>query len=142
MSTATNLKLNFTEKDIKFFFNELRKASIIWSGRTEALRMARKKVFVRRAKNGKKIFKFHWQCAKCRKWFRNQGDMQVDHIKEIGGVTEFFKSMKQDWNKVFNSFFPRPVKKHMQVLCVPCHSRKTAAYLAAPKRFERKMRER
>lgn len=140
-STPTLLRNNYTEKDIKFFFNELRKASIIWSGRNEALKRSSKKVFVRRSKMGKKIYKTHWQCAKCSKWYRNVGDVQVDHIVEIGGVTEFFNKMKQDWNKVFAAMFPRPVWKHLQVLCCICHQKKTKAFMSASLRYERKRRD-
>ena len=135
MLSTTSTNKNFhTEEDVKFIFNELRKASIIWSGRTECLRRARKKVFEGLTKRGKKKFKFHWQCAKCKEWFRNEADMEVDHITEIGGVTSF----KGDWNKMMRAIFPRPVSKHLQCICVICHQKKTAAFMNARNRFERK----
>ena len=59
---------NLTDEDVVFLFNELRKSSIIWSGRKEALANARKKVFSHRAKNGNAQYKYHWQCAICGKW--------------------------------------------------------------------------
>ncbi len=130
---STNKNVH-TKEDIKFFFNELRKATIIWRGRTEALRMARKKVFVRYSKKGKKIFKLHWKCSKCEKWYRDSADVEVDHITEIGGITEF----DGDWNKVFLKMFPRPIKDFLQVLCKICHQKKTKAYMSASLRYERK----
>lgn len=123
-----------TEEDIRFLFNELRKSSLIWSGRKEILKLARQKVFVRRAKNGNAVYKFQWQCAVCKKWFKNENEMEVDHIEEIGGVTEFSKDILQG----IANMFPRPVEKHLQVLCIPCHLRKTKRFMSAAHKFERK----
>lgn len=123
-----------TKDDIEFLFNELRRASITWSGRKEVLRMARKKVFVRRAKNGNAIYKYMWQCAKCSEWFKNQKDMEVDHIVEIGGVSGF----TGDWNVTIHNIFPRPVEKHLQVLCCVCHMIKTNQYNSARTKYKRK----
>lgn len=125
---------NLTQEDIEFLFNELRKASIIWSGRKEVLRAARRKVFVRRAKNGNPVYKFQWQCAKCMRWFRQESEMEVDHIEEIGGVGGF----TGDWNETIGRIFPRPVTDHLQALCIPCHLRKTKKYLAAHLKYDRK----
>lgn len=125
---------NLTKEDISFLFNELRKASVIWSGRKEILKLSRKKVFVRRAKNGNAIYKYHWQCAKCKKWSLRETDMEVDHITEIGGVTGF----TGDWNLVMGKMFPRPVEKYLQVLCASCHSIKTGLYVSANRKYKRK----
>lgn len=127
-------KLSLTEEDIKFLFNELRKSSIVWAGRKEALKLSRKKVFVRRAKNGNPVYKYQWQCAKCKKWFLKETDLEVDHIKEIGGITEF----KGDWNETINKIFPRPIEEHLQCLCHVCHSRKTGIYMSANNKWQRK----
>jgi hypothetical protein len=126
-----------TEEDVKFLFNELRKASIIWDGRKEVLKLARKKVFVRRAKNGNPVFKYQWQCAICKKWTKNVQEMEVDHITEIGGITEY----RGDWNEVIGRIFARPVEKHFQALCIPCHLKKTKLYTSALHKFKRKTRE-
>ena len=134
MSTIKNK--THTEEDAKFIFNELRKASIIWSGRKEILRLARKKVFVRRAKNGNPIYKYQWQCALCKNWTRNEKEMEVDHIVEIGGVSLFLKN--RDWNEVAEKMFPRPVEAHLQCLCVSCHLRKTNLFNSARSKWERK----
>lgn len=124
-----------TPEDIKFLFNELRKASIIWSGRKECLALARKKVFVRRAKNGKAIYKFHWQCAVCENWFDKEDSMEVDHIVEIGGVG----GHTGDWNATIARIFPRPIQDHLQALCIPCHLRKTGLYNSANNKWKRKV---
>lgn len=124
----------FTEADIKFVFNELRKSSVIWDGRKEVLRRASKKVFVRRSKTGKAIYKLHWQCSPCQKWFKDIRQLEVDHIVEIGGVSEF----KGDWNETIRKILPRPVEKHLQVICITCHQKKTKAYMSAYGKWERK----
>ena len=131
-----NAQKLLTSDDIKYIYNELRKASIIWQGRKECLALARKKVFVRRAKNGNPVYKYHWQCADCENWFKQESDMEVDHIVEIGGVTSFCG----DWNKMIERIFPRPVQDHLQCLCIPCHARKTGRYNAAPSKFTRKIK--
>lgn len=123
-----------SKADIIFLYNELRKASVIWSGRKEALKLARKKVFVRRAKSGRPVSKLNWQCAVCLKWFRNEKEMEVDHIVEIGGIGDF----NGDWNETIARIFPRPVSDHLQVCCAPCHLKKTAAYKNARLRYQRK----
>lgn len=128
-----NKKLLATE-DTRHIFNELRRASIKWSGRKEVLLLCRKKVFVRYSKSGKAIYKFKWQCASCLKWFGNEKDLEVDHIKEIGGITEF----TGDWNETIAKIFPRPVSEHLQGLCLSCHKIKTARYSSARSRYERK----
>lgn len=132
------VKNNLTEEDVRFLFNELRKASIIWEGRKEVLRLARKKVFVRRAKNGNPIYKYQWQCAICNKWFKQETEMEVDHKVEIGGVTGF----TGDWNETLNKMFPRPVVEHLQCCCQSCHQRKTKKYLSARSKYVRKKKVR
>lgn len=101
------------------------------------MRLARKKVFEKRAKSsGNAVYKYHWQCAKCRKWFRDEACMEVDHKVEIGGVTSF----NGDWNEMVAKVLPRPVQDHLQALCVWCHARKTKNYMAASSQWERKKR--
>lgn len=130
---STKIK-SLTTEDIKFIINELRKASIIWSGRKEVLQCARKKVMEGRTKQGMPKYKYHWQCAKCSNWFRDVNQVEVDHIVEIGGITEF----DGDMNKLIAKIFPRPVTEHLQVLCVSCHLKKTKTYMAASHKFTRK----
>jgi 5-methylcytosine-specific restriction endonuclease McrA len=131
---STTKENNFSEHDIKFLFNELRKSSIIWSGRKEVLQSCRRKVFIRRAKNGNAVYKYEWQCAKCSKWTRNEKEMEVDHIVEIGGVSEF----NGDWNETIKKIFPRPVLEHLQALCISCHLKKTRLYASARTKYIRK----
>ena len=125
---------NLTQEDIEFLFNELRKASIKWKGRSELLSLARRKVFVRRAKNGKPIYKYYWQCAVCSEWVKDIKKVEVDHISEIGGVSGF----TGDWNEMISRIFPRPVSEHLQCLCIACHQRKTSLYNSARSRWKRK----
>jgi 5-methylcytosine-specific restriction endonuclease McrA len=127
----------FSDEDVAYIYNALRKATIQWSGRAECFRLARKKVFVRRSKSsGKPIYKLQWQCAECREWFRDPGSMEVDHKKEIGGIGSF----NGDWTEMISKVFPRPVEEHLQLLCVYCHLKKTKAFAAANSKWQRKPR--
>lgn len=123
------MKTKLTPDDIKFVINELRHGSVKWSGRREALDRARKKVFQRRSKKGKRIFKFYWQCAKCEEWFRNENEVEVDHIKEVGPFCG-------DWNRFLLRLFPEV--DGLQVLCLVCHLKKTNIYNSARTRWQRK----
>lgn len=116
--------------DIRFIINALRHASIKWEGRAAALKRARKKVFVRIAKNGNKVFKLYWMCAKCEKWFREETQMEVDHVVEIG-------SFNGDLNEYCERMFDRDPDA-LQVLCVKCHLKKTKAFNAANTKWKRK----
>lgn len=124
----------FLDEDIAHIFNALRQATVKWKGRAEILRLSRKKVFVRRAKSGAPVYKYQWQCAICKEWYRNEADMEVDHITEIGGVGGF----TGDWNETIFKIMPRPVEKYLQCLCRVCHLRKTKNFLSASKQWERK----
>lgn len=131
----SNKKLqSLTTEDIRFLYNELRKSSIVWDGRQEVLRACRRKVFVRRAKNGNAIYKYEWQCAICSQWTKNSKEMEVDHIVEIGGVTGYTGS----FDEVIAKMFPRPVLEHLQALCILCHLRKTNQYNSARTKWKRK----
>lgn len=124
----------FSKEDVEFIFNQMRQSSVKWKGRAECLRLARKKVLEGHTKKGKPIYKYHWQCAICSSWYRNEADMEVDHIVEIGGATSF----NGDWNEMIRKIFPRPVKDHLQALCVFCHLRKTKNFMSAQGQWERR----
>ncbi len=116
------------KEDIKFIRNELRQISIRWRGRSECLRRARKKVFQRTSKEGEKIFKLYWQCNICKNWRRNAGDMEVDHIVEIGTFV--------DWNSYMEKLFCG--QENLQAVCSNCHMKKTKAYNSAQTLWTRK----
>lgn len=85
---------------------------------------------MRYAKNGNPIYKYHWLCAKCEKWFRDEKKMEVDHVIEIG-------TFLGDWNSYLVKMFNRR-KDALQVLCVRCHLKKTMAFNAANTKWKRK----
>lgn len=115
------------KQTIDFIINLLRHGSVKWDTRKKALKRARKQV---QESSGKK--KFHWQCAKCLKWFRDQAQMEVDHIVEVG-------PFEGSWDH----FIPRLYCEldNLQVLCVDCHKLKTVGYVAKLKKSNRKKRE-
>jgi len=115
--------------DVEFIKNLLRQGSVKWKGRAECLRRARTRVIVRRGKFNQPIYKYHWQCAKCRLWSKNVDAMEVDHIIEIG-------TFNGDWNEyLFKLFSPQ---NNLQALCVACHLKKTKAFNSAATRWKRK----
>ena len=81
-----------------------------------------------RTRDGKVKFKYHWQCEKCRQWFRDQSSIEVDHIEEVG-----------PFNGNFDDYIKRMYcpQSNLQALCISCHSIKTAGY-SAHLRFSRK----
>lgn len=123
------MKNNLTPEDEKFIINILRQGSVKWPGRSECLRRARKKVFARKNKKGQSVYKFHWQCATCKEWRRDEKDMEVDHIIEIG-------PFNGDWNYFIPRIYAR--QNNLQALCVICHMKKTRAYNSARSMWTRK----
>ncbi len=124
-------KTRLTAEDVIFIKNILRRGTTKWKGRAECLRRARKKVFVRIGKKGQEIFKYHYQCASCKQWYRDQDSLEVDHIIEIGTFTG-------DWNDFIEKVYARPVEKHLQTLCLACHLKKTKKFNAAHLKYQRK----
>lgn len=59
----------------------------------------------------------HYKCAMCNKQFP-QTDIQVDHIDPVVAVTGFV-----DWNTFISRLFCK--ESNLQVLCKPCHSKKS-----------------
>ena len=113
--------------------NVLRLGTVTWSGRSECLRRARRYVIEGQTKKGKPVRKLHWQCATCMNWFRNESDMEVDHIIEIGkrpsSVDELLAYIKRMYCEQDN----------LQALCVSCHLKKTGTFVASQK-FTRKVK--
>jgi 5-methylcytosine-specific restriction endonuclease McrA len=124
------MKNSMPPDDVAWLRNAIREASIKWPGRAECLRRARRKKLEGYTKKGKPIYKFYWQCAKCGKWQRDELQMEVDHIVEIG-------SFEGDWNTYLARHFPDPATG-LQALCIVCHLKKTAVYNSARTRWSRK----
>lgn len=120
-----------TLDDQKYVMNLLRQGTVKWKGRAQCLRLARRRVLVRQSKKGKPVYKYHWQCAKCREWTAVEKDMEVDHIKEIGGF-------KGSWDDIVPKFYCG--QENLQALCISCHMKKTNAYNNASLQWKRKPR--
>lgn len=113
-----------TKDEISYVVNILRKGTMTWRGRTQALNAARIcKVEGVRA-NGKIRKKYYWKCCKCSQEFRDQSCVEVDHIIEIG-------PFKGDWNEFIARMYCG--QENLQVLCVVCHAKKTSGYNASRK---------
>lgn len=107
------------KKTEKHILNILRQGTITWHLRNEALKQCRKKFQEGYYKNGKEKWVYYYQCAKCKDWLRGSDQVEVDHIEEIGS-----------FNKDFDEYIRKMYcdLKNLQVLCVPCHKRKTASF--------------
>lgn len=110
--------MNWTPAKVNGFIRgAIRSGFRRWPPKYEALSAA----FV-----GKKINKKtgreakHYRCAKCRK-HHVAADVQVDHTDPVVCPKEGFK----DWDTYIERMFCGVEK--LQVLCKPCHKKKTAA---------------
>lgn len=119
-------------EDQIYIQNILRQGTIKWRGRNECLKRARKRVLVRHSKAGKPIFKFHWQCAVCKEWTKNEKEMEVDHIVEIG-------SFCGNWDIYVRKVYCG--QENLQAVCVKCHMKKTKKFNSAESRWKRKIKE-
>lgn len=89
----------------KFLLPILRKRSLWWPERNEALKLA---------KRGPNSF----ECAACHKLFV-RGDIQMDHRSPVINV----KTSWVDWNSYIHSLLP--YRDGWQALCRTCHLSKT-----------------
>ena len=117
-----------TELDIRYVINLLRQGTIKWSGRAECLRLARIQVAEGTSSNGSLILKYYWQCYRCKKFFRDEKDMEVDHIEEIGPYNGDLHNYAQ---RVYCS------QDNLGAICILCHQAKTSSFNARLK-FKRK----
>lgn len=97
--TSSNIK--------KFLIPKLRRYSLYWPGRSEAIKLAR-------------LERGEYKCATCEKTF-GRTEIHVDHIKPVINVKD--KTIDFSWDKYINSLFCDV--SNLQVLCVSCHQAKT-----------------
>ena len=90
----------------------IERASVKWPPRAEALRKAS-----RISQLPDKRTKFERQCNHCKEWFKSS-QIQMDHIVPKGNYSR--ESFFQWLERCF------PPAKGWQVLCIPCHKKKTA----------------
>ena len=115
------------KKTERYVINILRQGTIKWEGRTNAIKKSRKRFAVGRHKNGKVKWKWYYFCKRCNGKFRDETDMEVDHIDEVGPY-------KGDLHEYAERMYCH--QDNLQALCIRCHARKTSA--AAPYRWKRK----
>jgi len=84
---------------------KLRRISIQWPAKNEALKRAR-------AERGK------YQCAECNKLFPHK-KVHVDHLKSVINIKTGFT----DWNEFISRLFVDI--DGLQILCLRCHDNKT-----------------
>ena len=118
--------MSYRPKNIKTWLTGvLRRASLRWPARSEALRRGR-------------VDRGLYRCAICLQDFK-QRDVAVDHIKPVISLTEGFTT----WDTFIERLFCEP--EHMQVLCHVCHDSKSSiedkvrATMNAQKKTEAKL---
>jgi len=93
---------------------KLRRASLMWPGRTKALQAAR-------------VERGLYKCAMCEGKFK-KGAYHLDHIDSVvpinGGNRRKDDPKRVDFNLYIDRLFVGPEK--YQVLCIACHASKTA----------------
>jgi 5-methylcytosine-specific restriction endonuclease McrA len=93
---------------------KLRRASLMWPGRTKAMQAAR-------------VDRGLYECAMCKGRFR-KGEYHLDHIDSVvpidGGNRRKDNPARVDFNMYIDRLFVGP--EQYQVLCTQCHSSKTA----------------
>jgi 5-methylcytosine-specific restriction endonuclease McrA len=109
----------------------LRRGTLTWHGRNEALaKVSKKKWEGKKTKKGKKILKTYWQCLKCLEWFRDSSSLEVDHIIEVGKMPERVEEILDYAKRLYDA-------PNLQCLCSVCHQKKTSGYNATRK-YKRK----
>ena len=116
------------KETLELIIRGLRQTSLKWQGRSMCLKRHRKKVLIGKTKDGKNKYKLHWQCAKCKDWFSNVKDLEVDHIEEVGPY-------QGNLHEYVKRLFCR--QENLQALCVVCHLKKTSNFNASLK-YKRK----
>ena len=95
--------------------------------RSAAVKRARVEIAAGRYKNGKSKTKVLFQCAHCHKNFELE-EVEVDHVQELKLI---------DWRVPMDENLPELLAwmgtlfcstDNLQVLCIKCHSFKTAEY--------------
>ncbi len=121
-----------TQDEVKFICNVLREGTIKWSGRSDCLKRARKRVLVRKSKKGLPVYKYHWQCFTCRNWFRDVKAMEVDHIVEVGTEPKTLEELLKWLPRLYCG------QDNLAAVCSVCHLKKTMKYNSARSLWKRK----
>lgn len=120
MSRKLSLKKPKTLKT--WLIPRLRRISIYWRGRNEAINDAKVWVSMGKFKNGKPKTKVLFECAECARQgidgYYERHDIQADHIIPVANTDGF-----QDWNSYIEALFCD--KSNFQVLCKYHHDVKT-----------------
>lgn len=97
-------KINWEKKRKSFVIASLRRASLRWPARNEALKLAR-------------IERGSYKCASCNDSF-GRTEIHLDHIKPIVNLKGF-----TNWDDYIKGLLEEP--QGFQVLCIACHMTKT-----------------
>jgi hypothetical protein len=115
-STKPKTRNHGTMTEAAFFGwlrSQLRRASLRWRPRAEALKRVRRKYV-----GPNKAQKWEYQCAKCQGWFKGK-DVEVDHIISCGELTTF-EQLGVFCERLFTEV------EGYQILCkATCHQHKT-----------------
>lgn len=108
----------FQKKQISFAKNVLRRASLKWKPRNEAFKSA-------------KVSYGKYKCADCEQIFRRK-DVELDHKDPVINIQKGFIDLNEFVHRLF-----APIEG-WAVLCVTCHSIKTAIENEMREHFKKK----
>ena len=91
-----------------FIRSALRRAWMRWPVKTDVKQAARRK-----SQNANSRLKWEYQCACCKRWWAG-ADVNVDHIRECGGM--------DDMNRFIGTLFCEA--DNLRVVCLGCHRAK------------------
>ena len=101
-----------------FVINVLRRASYKWKPKSEALSLAKEKV----GEYSTGRAKYAYRCRACGGLFKRK-EINVDHIDPVVPLKGFKSGLEFDFNEYIVRLFCK--KEGFQVLCKPCHDKKT-----------------
>jgi 5-methylcytosine-specific restriction endonuclease McrA len=104
----------------KFLIKKLRRMSIWWTPKTEALNKVKVSLEVGRTLKDKPIMRVFFKCAHCEALFKRD-EVDADHINPIVDPVDGMVS----WDEYINGLFCD--SSGFQILCKPCHKIKTDA---------------
>lgn len=113
------MKKQLTREEIlnKWLIFKLRRLSLQWPERYEAIKRVKIKVEIGTFKNGKTKYKVMGFCQHCG-WITDLKDIEIDHIKEVIPL-QGFVNLQEYINSLFCSV------DNLQALCSGCHQIKT-----------------
>lgn len=104
--------------------SQVRRLSMRWPPRGKVLKTSRRELPRKIKKDGTPYKKanYEYQCNRCKKWFRSS-DTVMDHINPVIDPKSTDMTEKEFYGEFITSLLC--YEDNWQVLCNPCHDKKT-----------------